>query len=97
MYNLYRCVTEHLLSLCLQVRDKLIGLGTKRGDMVERWESRWEHLQLSTYFVADALFANFFFFCLKQNYHLYTCTYYVHCTSRNGQLSFRFLFYRKNR
>ena len=30
-----------------EVRDKLIEMGTKRGRMMEQWEDRWEHLQLS--------------------------------------------------
>ena len=30
-----------------EVREKLIQLGTKRGEMMEQWEKRWEHLQLS--------------------------------------------------
>jgi len=29
-----------------EVRDKLIQLGTRRGDMMETWEERWEYLQL---------------------------------------------------
>ena len=41
------CDVNVISNYVWQVRDKLISLGTKRGDMVERWESRWEHLQLS--------------------------------------------------
>ena len=35
---------------CVQVRERLIQLGTQRGNMMELWEQRWEHLQLSTLF-----------------------------------------------
>lgn len=30
----------------VEVREKLIQLGTQRGTMMEQWEDRWEHLQL---------------------------------------------------
>lgn len=30
-----------------KIRDKLIQLATQRGAMMEQWEDRWEHLQLS--------------------------------------------------
>ncbi len=32
-----------------EVREKLIQLGTNRGEMMEKWEERWEYLQLSEY------------------------------------------------
>ena len=39
-----------------EVREKLVQLGTQRGEMMEQWEHRWEHLGLSTLFSLTVMF-----------------------------------------
>lgn len=33
-----------------EIKDKLVSLTNQRGSMMDRWEERWEHLQLSKIF-----------------------------------------------
>lgn len=45
--SIFMFVSSNLESLLKQVREKLIQLGTQRGEMMEQWEGCWEYLQLS--------------------------------------------------
>lgn len=36
-------------SFALQIKEKLLALTNQRSAMMDRWEERWEHLQLSKY------------------------------------------------
>lgn len=33
-----------------EIKDKLMSLSNQRNNMLQRWEERWEHLQLSKWF-----------------------------------------------
>jgi len=49
---LYMFVTTDICTVLMfvaKVREKLAQLATERGGIMEKWEDRWEYLQLSTF------------------------------------------------
>jgi len=47
-----RIVTHNVL---FQIKERVVGLTNQRNSMLHRWEERWEHLQLSKFYMSSLL------------------------------------------